>query len=73
MTKTNLTYGEIDFISIGEIFKTIGERYGGVPDGGIFYDLGHGTGKGVLAAALVHNFDEVRGIELLEGLYNVSL
>lgn len=65
MTQSTLTYGEVDFISLGEIFYTIRERYGGIPSGGVFYDLGHGTGKGVLAAALLHNFDSVRGIEIL--------
>ncbi|CAG9327122.1 unnamed protein product [Blepharisma stoltei] len=70
---STLTYGELEFISIGEIFETIKERYGGIKPGGIFYDLGSGTGKGVIAGALLHNFDKCIGIEILEGLYNVSL
>ncbi len=41
--------------------------------GGVFVDLGSGQGKGVLAAALVHDFDEVVGVEHLEGLYLKSL
>ena len=41
--------------------------------GGIFYDLGSGTGKAVIAAALMHNFAVCCGIELLEGLHTISL
>lgn len=67
-----LTYGEIDFISLGEVFESIKSRYGGIPSGGIFYDLGSGTGKGVVAAALLHSFAVCRGIEILEGLYSIS-
>ena len=44
-----------------------------VSPGGVFVDLGSGQGKGTLAAALVHDFDEVIGIEFLEGLYQKSL
>ena len=29
--------------------------------GGVFYDLGHGTGKPALAAALLHDFESVNG------------
>ena len=36
--------------------------------GGTFIDLGHGTGKGVLAGALMHPFEKSWGIELLEAL-----
>lgn len=41
--------------------------------GGKFYDLGSGTGKPVIAAAILHNFDVCVGIEILEGLYSMSL
>ena len=41
--------------------------------GGKFYDLGSGTGKPVVAAAILHNFDKCFGIEILEGLYSMSL
>ena len=36
-------------------------------------DLGHGTGKGVLAACLMHPFESCRGIEILENLQNQSV
>lgn len=72
-SSSTLTYGEVEFVSIGEIFETINTRYGNIPSGGVFYDLGSGTGKGVIAGALLHNFDKSVGIEILEGLYNVSV
>ena len=41
--------------------------------GGTFVDIGSGIGKGVLTGALMHEFDEVIGVEILEGLYQKSL
>ena len=35
--------------------------------------MGSGIGKGILAGALSHEFDEVIGIEILEGLHQKSL
>ena len=72
MKESSLTYGEVDFISLGEIFYTIEERYGGLPQGGIFYDLGSGTGKGLLSAALLGSFSECRGIEILNSLHKIA-
>ena len=40
--------------------------------GGVFYDLGSGTGKPVLAAMILHDFTECVGVEYLEGLFSVS-
>jgi len=67
-----LTYGEVDFTSLGETFATIKAQHGGIPSRGVFYDLGSGTGKGVIAAALLHDFAVCKGIEILKGLYDVS-
>jgi hypothetical protein len=81
----NLVYGEITFETFGTVIEKIRKVYGapgvgasgpaGVLQtrGGIFYDLGSGTGKPVIAAAVLHNFDVCYGIETLEGLYSVSL
>jgi Histone methylation protein DOT1 len=81
----NLIYGEITFDTFGIVIEKIRRIYGkpdvgsSGPDGvlqhrgGIFYDLGSGTGKPVVAAALLFNFDLCCGIEVLEGLYSVSL
>ena len=41
--------------------------------GGTLYDLGSGTGKACVAAAILHNFDQCVGVECLEGLFSVSL
>ena len=35
--------------------------------------MGSGIGKGVVAAALMHEFDEVIGVEILEGLHTKSM
>lgn len=41
--------------------------------GGVFYDLGSGTGKVVLTAAILHNFTKCNGVELLSGLHEVAV
>lgn len=41
--------------------------------GGVFYDIGSGTGKPSVAAACLHPFERAGGVEILEGLYNTSL
>lgn len=83
--ETTLVYGEINFETFGIIIERIKKIYGrqdvgasgpyGVLQGrgGIFYDLGAGTGKAVAAAAILHNFDQCVGVECLEGLYSISL
>ena len=42
-------------------------------DGGIFYDLGSGTGKAVIAMSLFGPFKKLIGIELLQGLWDLSM
>ncbi len=39
---------------------------------GIFYDLGSGTGKGVILASIFGNFSRLTGIEILKELYDSS-
>jgi len=39
----------------------------------VFYDLGSGTGKAVLLAAMLTDFSKVVGVELLKDLYDTSL
>lgn len=85
MKATALVYGEISFEAFGAVIEKIKKIYGrpevgssgdsGVLQnrGGIFYDLGAGTGKAVVAAAILHNFDQCIGFEILEGLFSVSL
>ena len=72
------TYGEIEFLTLARVLVWVQKTYKDADEdcthnafnnpGGVFMDLGHGSGKGVLAAALSHPFKSVRGIELLESL-----
>ena len=63
-----LTYGEITWDTILDILAEV--QYLG--NRTIFYDLGSGTGKAVIGAALLGTFERVMGIELLEELYKES-
>ena len=72
--RSTLVYGEISFNSFAVAMEKVINKYGGLQEsGGIFYDIGSGTGKPALAAALLHDFDQVHGIEILDGLYRISL
>ena len=73
VSDASFIYGEISFQSFAEVFELVKSRHGGLPANGVFYDLGSGTGKAVVAAALLHEFEYCRGIELLEGLFQASL
>ena len=83
---STLVYGEVTFKALGTVLEKIKKVYGlpnvgssGVEgflqegQRGVFYDLGSGTGKPVVAAAIAHTFDVCYGIEILEGLYSISL
>lgn len=68
---TTLVYGEINFLPFARHFRKI-YKYGFPEDGGgVFVDIGCGTGKPVFAAALLHDFDCCIGIEILENLTGV--
>ncbi len=83
---TSLHYGEVFFKPLGRALEQIKRKWGGLRkqqavadgnDGGAaeshFYDLGAGTGKSLVAAALVHRgFSRCIGIELLPGLVAVA-
>jgi tRNA G46 methylase TrmB len=56
-----------------ETFASIEEKYGGMAWAKKFVDLGSGTGKGCLSAALLHPFQTVIGIELIPSLYDLSV
>lgn len=76
-TDATLTYGEVDFVSLAEVFSLIKSRYGGLGTG-VFYDLGsvlptQGSGKGVIAGAVLHPFQQCKGIEILPTLHRVSM
>jgi precorrin-6B methylase 2 len=60
-----MTYGEITFYSLATLLKQIN-----IPEHGVFYDLGSGTGKAVIIAALLYPFKELYGVEKLPSLHH---
>jgi len=62
------TYGEIEFISFVALLSLVKPNINTV-----FYDLGSGTGKAVLACAMVFNVRKSCGIELFEALHHTAL
>lgn len=67
LSDSSLTYGEVDFISFKEIIDLAKPR-----QNDRFYDLGSGTGKAVIIAAMCFDFSACKGIELLQPLYKLS-
>lgn len=65
----SLTFGEIDFDAMALLFRAVRAMGGLREPGGVFWDLGAGPGRPALAAALLHDFDAVRGIELQEAVH----
>lgn len=59
-----LTYGEITLPALIKILDQVHPK-----DDDIFYDLGCGTGKVVIAAALLRNWKKVCGVEILDDVY----
>ena len=62
------TYGEIDFISFIALLSLTKPGINTV-----FYDLGSGTGKAVIACTMVFNVQKSCGIELFDLLHNTAL
>ncbi|KAG7399611.1 hypothetical protein PHYBOEH_008399 [Phytophthora boehmeriae] len=69
----SLVYGEIAFAPFKVVLDVL-KRWHHVlkKPGGVFLDIGSGSGKAVFAAALLHDFDACQGIEVLEGLHAIS-
>lgn len=65
----NLTYGEIDFDGFLQLLYEVPE----ITKRRVFYDLGSGVGKVVVAAALLGNFIEVNGIEIVPPLHEQAV
>lgn len=65
----SLVYGEVTFTALASVFA---KNLSFPRPGGIFYDVGSGSGRGVFAATLLHNFDRAEGIEILTGLHTAS-
>lgn len=71
--KPGLTYSEIDFPVIHFLLNKIKEEHGPLYQGrGVFLDLGSGAGKACVAAGLLHPFEKVVGIELLQSLSDMA-
>ena len=71
-----LTYGEISYQSMKQIFdeiKTDLDLNSIQPNNFMLYDLGSGSGASTLAAMLQLPFKHAIGIEILVGLYEMSL
>ena len=69
--KDNFIYGEVNFRSISYILLYLSYKYG-IKEG-YFFDLGSGTGRAIIGAALTYPFSKYIGIELLETLYKASI
>ena len=54
------------------IYEYIKRFYSKTINEGIFYDLGSGTGKAIIAMSLMHKFKKVIGLEYLENLIKLS-
>ncbi len=63
-----LLYGEVPFSTWNDIVRLAGSK-----PGGIFYDLGSGTGRVVMQSYLCHNFRKTCGVELLAGLHGKAI
>ena len=59
----SLIYGEVEFGYFARVLRKIAPR-----NGGVFYDLGSGSGRALVIARLLHDFDVCKGIEVLENL-----
>ncbi len=63
----SFVYGEVTPQSVWEMLHTIEAK-----PNEVFYDLGSGTGKGVLYAAILFEFAKCKGIEYLEELHKAA-
>ncbi|MBI4009349.1 hypothetical protein HY357_03885 [Candidatus Roizmanbacteria bacterium] len=61
------TYGEITPEGFSAILSDINLK-----PSGVFYDLGSGTGKGVILASIFGDFSKMIGIEILKELYETA-
>lgn len=68
MEDKNLVYGEVNIITLLEILHDLSP-----PADSVFYDLGSGCGKQVIAASLAFPLKKAVGVELLSELHEMSL
>ena len=66
--ETDLTYGDV---KLEALERALAAAF--LPRGGTFFDLGSGTGRGVIAAALCCGLRSAVGVEILESLHEGAL
>ncbi|CAK9022022.1 unnamed protein product [Durusdinium trenchii] len=68
-----LAYSELNFQVVANLVDLVKQKCGPMyPGQGVFLDFGSGCGKLVLAAALLHPFQKVIGIEALQSLNEIE-
>ncbi|CAE7036997.1 Stard7 [Symbiodinium sp. CCMP2592] len=68
-----LAYSELSFSVMDRFVNLVKEKCGPLfPNRGVFLDLGSGAGKNCLAAALLHPFQKIIGVETLQSLNDVE-
>lgn len=73
LKKENFIYGEVNFRAISYILLYLTHEHKLLDKNGYFYDMGSGTGRAVIGAALTVPFEKYIGIEYLDSLYNTSI
>jgi hypothetical protein len=66
----SLVYGEVEFASFLNLLQFFPESNS---KGGVFYDLGSGSGRAVFAVRFSLDFDRCIGIELLPNLHKLAV
>eukprot|EP00903_Cladosiphon_okamuranus_P018369 g16898.t1 len=73
LRQDSLVYGEMDLGHFLKVMVKLKRVHGHMMSkGGSFWDLGAGSGKMVIAAAMMHNFETAYGVECLEDLRAAS-
>lgn len=68
----SLVYGEIPFLSIKSIIEFAQEKTGLDCQNSVFYDLGSGIGRNVIACSILFNFAQSIGIEIMQDLHSIA-
>lgn len=68
------TYGEIPSVTLVDVLHQVWHRFADMQAGrGVFIDIGHGSGRALFTAALLHRWHRVVGVEILPDLYQGSV
>lgn len=71
-TSTSLSYGELDYVSFGNLICSLTKQGIDLGNMSSFIDLGSGAGKTVICAALLGIFEKCTGIEIVAELHKTS-